>query len=199
MKFSFDHRPVIVAIAGPNGAGKSTFYDTYVAQSKLFFVNADIIALGSEVSAYEAAEAAGQMRNDFLARRESFVFETVLSDPVGEKVNFLRRAIAQGYSVVFFFIGVESAAISHTRVRMRVTQGGHGVPQEKLATRYPRTLTNLARAIKKLPSVFVFDNSDLRQPYRLLAEYRDRQLAERSEPWPEWFQNVAEQAAADHT
>ena len=194
MDFTSDQRPVVVAIAGPNGAGKSTFYDTYVAQSRLFFVNADILALGSDLSAYEAAEAAGQVRDNFVARRESFVFETVLSDPVGEKVDFLRRVIAEGYGVVFFFIGIESASVSHTRVKMRVTQGGHGVPQGKLEARFPRTMANLVRAIKTLPSVFVFDNSDLLQTYRLIAEYQDGQLVERGDPWPKWFQNVVEQA-----
>ena len=196
MDFTFDQRPVIVAIAGPNGAGKSTFYDTYIAQSKLFFVNADIIAHGTEVSAYEAAEAAGQMRDDFVTRHESFVFETVLSDPVGEKVDFLKRAVAEGYMVIFFFVGVRSAFISQTRVKMRVTQGGHGVPSAKLETRYPRTMANLARAIKISPSVFVFDNSDLSQPYRLLAEYRNGILTQRGDPWPKWFLDVVEQDAA---
>ena len=197
MKFSFDQRPVIVVIAGPNGAGKSTFYDTHIAQSELFFVNADIIALKSELSAYEAAEVAGQMRDNFVARRESFVFETVLSDPVGDKIDFLERAVAVGYTVVFFFVGVESAAISHNRVRMRVSQGGHAVPRGKLDTRYPRTMANLARAVRTLPSVFVFDNGDLQQPYRLLAEYRDGQLIERGDAWPKWFQSVAEDGAVN--
>lgn len=197
MKFSFDQRPIIVAIAGPNGAGKSTFHDTYIAQSKLFFINADIIALKSGVSAYEAAEAAGQIRDDFVERQESFVFETVLSDPVGDKIDFLKRVAAKGYTVVLFFIGVKSSAVSHSRVRMRVSQGGHGVPQDKLDARYPRTMANLARAIRALPSVFVFDNSDLRQPYHLLAEYRDGQLAERGDSWPEWFQQMLGQSVAD--
>ena len=64
------------------------------------------------------------------------------------------------------------------------------MPREKLEAHYPRTAANLARAIKALPSVFVFDNSDLRQPYHRLAEYRDGQLVERATPWPEWFQKV---------
>ena len=195
MEFAFDQRPVIVAIAGPNGAGKSTFFDTYIAPSKLFFINADIIARESETSAYDAAEAAGQMRDDFIARRESFVFETVLSDPVGDKIAFLERATAEGYTVVFFFIGVRSAALSHNRVRMRVSQGGHGVPQGKLDARYPRTMANLSRAIKKLPSVLVFDNSDLRQPYRLFAEYQSGQLVKSDDLWPEWFRDVIERDA----
>jgi len=52
--------------------------------------------------------------------------------------------------------------MSEQRVSMRVSQGGHDVPADKLAARFPRTLANLATAIRELPCVLVFDNSDLR-------------------------------------
>ena len=64
---------------------------------------------------------------------------------------------------------------------------GHDVPRDKLVACYPRTMANLVRAIKSLPKVFVFDNSDLRQLYLLLAEYQNGRLTQRSDPWPEWF------------
>jgi predicted ABC-type ATPase len=49
---------------------------------------------------------------------------------------------------------------------------GH-VPDEKLESRFVRTLANLERAIGVLPVVLVFDNSDLARPCRLEAVYRD--------------------------
>jgi predicted ABC-type ATPase len=56
---------------------------------------------------------------------------------------------------------------------VRVSQGGHDVPDEKLQQRFERTLANLDRAIQSLPLVIVFDNSDLANPYRLEAVYQD--------------------------
>ena len=58
---------------------------------------------------------------------------------------------------------------------MRVSQGGHDVPTEKLITRYPRTLANLRTAICELPHVWIFDNDDLRTPFRLVAVFRNSQ------------------------
>ena len=55
---------------------------------------------------------------------------------------------------------------------MRVMQGGHDVPDDKLETRFDRTLANLERAIRALPVVLVFDNSDLANPYQLEAVYQ---------------------------
>jgi len=144
----FDARPIIVAVAGPNGAGKTTFYEAHLAPAGLRFVNADDLARELEVDAYEAAELAGRLREALLEQGESFVFETVFSDPVGDKVAFLRKAAALGYTVVLCFIGVESPEVSEERVAMRVLQGGHGVPSKKLRERFPRTLKNLRRAVQ---------------------------------------------------
>jgi predicted ABC-type ATPase len=81
-----DRRPVIVAIAGPNGAGKTTFYHAHLQLAKLRFVNADVLARELRIEPYAAARLADGIRNELVRQRESFVFETVFSDPVGEKL-----------------------------------------------------------------------------------------------------------------
>jgi predicted ABC-type ATPase len=167
---NLDKRPIIVALCGSNGAGKSTFYHAHLAAG-LRFVNADDLGRELGVGADEAARLANELRVTLVEQRESFVFETVLSDPVGDKVEFLRAAAATGYTVVLVFIAIASSEMSEERVTMRVLQGGHDVPGDKLATRFPRTLANLERAIQVLPHVIVFDNSDLARPFRKVAEY----------------------------
>jgi predicted ABC-type ATPase len=109
---------------------------------------------------------AGALRQRLLEQRESFVFETVFSDPVGDKLAFLGSAVRAGYQVVLCFIGIASPATSDQRVAMRVSQGGHDVPLEKLVTRFPRTLANLKAAIPALPQVIIFDNEDLNYPFK---------------------------------
>jgi predicted ABC-type ATPase len=183
----FDARPIVVAIAGPNGAGKTTFYEANLQPAGLRFVNADELARELEVGAYEAAELAGRLRETLLDEHESFVFETVFSDPVGDKVAFLKRAASQGFTVVLCFIGIDGPEVSEERVAMRVLQGGHDVPSKKLTERYPRTLKNLAKAIRELPHVLVFDNSDLARPFRLVAEFRNGKVAVRHSPLPRWL------------
>lgn len=185
-----DKRPVIVAITGPNGAGKSTFYASFLRDCGLRFVNADDIARDLDIDSYAAAKLAESLRKELVGQRESFVFETVFSDPVGDKVAFLREAAAAGYSVVLCFIGISAPEISETRVAMRVTQGGHDVPSEKLAGRFPRTLENLRRAIHELPLVLVFDNDDLAQPYRRVAEFTQGESSLLANPLPDWLKNI---------
>lgn len=187
---SLDQRPIIVCVAGPNGAGKSTFYEAFLRPAALRFVNADVLARELQLEAYAAAALADRIRHELVARRESFIFETVFSDPVGEKVAFLRQAADQGYAVVLCFIGLDSPARSDERVAMRVTQGGHDIPTEKLRDRYPRTLANLARAIRQLPVVDVYDNTNLVNPFRLIAEFENGHQTKHFKPLPRWFRNV---------
>ena len=199
MTSPFDARPIVVAVAGPNGAGKTSFFEAHLQPAGLRFVNADELAREFGVDAYEAAELAGRLREALLEQGESLVFETVFSDPVGDKVAFLKRAEAKGYTVVLCFIGVDGPAVSEERVAMRVLQGGHDVPTEKLRARYPRTLRNLSRAIQDLPHVLVFDNSDLRRPFRKVAEYQRGKVTEKHAPWPRWLAKSEPRVAPERT
>ncbi|MBI3096834.1 MAG: AAA family ATPase [Planctomycetes bacterium] len=180
-----DRRPIIVALAGPNGAGKSTFYHAHLASAGLRFINTDTLARELGLDPYGAARAADALRRALVSRRESFAFETVFSDPAGEKLAFLKGAVAAGYEVLFCFIGLAGPAISEERVAMRVSQGGHDVPSEKLRSRYPRTLRNLRSAIRKLPHILVYDNSGLTRPFRFVAEFEGGRRVGRSAlpPW----------------
>lgn len=182
--------PVLIAIAGSNGAGKTTFFDSYLAHLGLPFVNADQIALTVGCDAYAAAEKAEAIRQYYKNDRVSFIFETVLSDPAGEKVSQLKAAADSGYSVALIFIGVESAEISDQHVALRVLQGGHDVPKEKLQARYPRTLANLKLAIQQLPYVFIYDNSDISEPYKQIALYKHGGAVTLREPLPKWFADL---------
>lgn len=183
----FDRRPIVVAIAGPNGAGKTTFYRAHLASTGLRFVNADALAAELAADPYKAAGLADAVRREMVAHSESFVFETVFSDPVGDKIDFLEETARRGYAVVLCFIGLSSPKLSAQRVAMRVSQGGHDVPDEKLHSRFPRTLANLKNAIQRLPCVVVYDNSDLRRPYRLVALFKNGQPVHLEDPVPKWL------------
>ena len=183
----FDRRPVVVAIAGPNGAGKTTFFHSHLAAAGFRFVNADVLGAELAVKPYEAAQLAGALRRAMLDHGESFVFETVFSDPVGEKIGFLEEAAQRGYTVVLCYIGLADPQQSIERVAMRVLQGGHDVPVEKLRERYARSLNNLDAAISRLPYVMVYDNSDLNAAYRQIAVFADGCLCYAQKPTPQWL------------
>lgn len=182
--------PILVVFAGPNGAGKTTLYRHLLSESRLPWVNADQIALETGVDAYQAAAMAEEERHRLLAAGISFVMETVFSDPVGAKVDLLKRARASGYRVIVHFIGLDSAARSRVRVFQRVQEGGHDVPDDRINSRYHRVLENLRRLLGEVDDLTLYDNSSSTEPYRILARLQGRHLMEVSDTLPAWTQGL---------
>jgi predicted ABC-type ATPase len=186
----FDARPIVVALAGPNGAGKTTFFHAFLQLCGLRFVNADLLTRAMDLTAYAGAELADRLRRELVAQKESFVFETVLSDPAGRKIEFLEEAARGGYTTLLCYIGVASAHLSEERVAMRVSQGGHDVPTPKLQSRYGRSLANLALALGRLPNIVIYDNTDLGRPFQRIAEKEDGRLTITVPHAPRWLGDV---------
>jgi predicted ABC-type ATPase len=186
-RLPLDRRPIVIAIAGPNGAGKTTFYHAFLQAAGLRFIDADVLGEQLNIDPYAAARVAGSIRQELVRQRESFVFETVFSDPVGEKLAFLKTAAQAGYTTVVCFVGISGPLVCEERVAMRVSQGGHNVPAEKVISRFPRILANLKRALAELPHVWIFDNDDLRIPFRLAAVFESGHAIEVHKPIPKWL------------
>ena len=180
-------RPLLVVIAGSNGAGKTTFYESMLRPSGLRFVNADVLVREIGADDRQGAALADALRAELIRLRESFITETVFSDPVGAKIKTFSDAITAGYQVLLIFIAIGSPERSDERVALRVSQGGHDVPPDRIQARFPRTLANLRRAIPLMSAVLVYDNDDLLRPYRLIAQFDQGHVVHENPDLPAWW------------
>jgi predicted ABC-type ATPase len=141
-----------------------------------------------EVNSYLASVAGDFLRQKLLAQKLSFTFETVMSHP--SKVDILIQAQAAGYRTYLYFVATDDPAINISRVRNRVALKGHDVPEDKIVTRYYRSLDLLVDAIRHTNRAYIFDNSgdskDGKQTW--LAEITEgRQLELKTDKIPAWF------------
>jgi len=180
----------LVVLAGPNGAGKSTYYRAYLKESGLMYLNADDIAAKLGLSSGESARTADAIRTELLDSGESFVTETVFSDPVGAKLQFMKAAIAKGYHVTLIYVGLDGPELSEARVIQRVEAGGHDVPSERLPRRYLQSLVNLRAAMDFVPLVWVFDNSNAEDPFLYVPQLKDGLRMDQVAPLPKWLANA---------
>lgn len=135
-------------------------------------------------NSYLASVAADFIRRKLVESSASLTFETVMSSP--DKIEFLREAQARGYRTYLYYISTSDPSINVSRVRDRVRMGGHPVPEEKIVTRYYRSLDLLASAIQVSNRAYIFDNSSKDRIW--LAEITDGHRLEMREPeMPEWF------------
>ena len=141
------------------------------------------------VNAYHASVAADFLRQKLLERRVSFSFETVMSS--ADKVVLLRKAQALGFRTYLYYIATEDPAINVARVKARVSLGGHTVPEEKIVSRYARSLNLLLEAVKHTNRAYLFDNSRHGGDHLWVAEITDgHDLEMKCDPMPLWFQKA---------
>ncbi len=96
--------------------------------------------------------------DELLKAKRKFSFETVFSHP--GKLELMKRAKTLGYKVYLYFISTEDATINVQRVKeIRVKQGGHDVPTDKIISRYDRTMAHLNEAMAIAYHAYVWDNS----------------------------------------
>jgi predicted ABC-type ATPase len=158
-------QPVCFIIAGPNGAGKTTFALEFLPREAgcPLFVNADLIASGLSPFAPGAADIrAGRLMLQEIAshvrRRENFAFETTLSGRRYAKE--IPRWQRLGYRVKLVFLYLVDVAIAIERVRVRVKQGGHRIPEDVIRRRYKTGWKNFQGVYKDLVYAWVlYDNS----------------------------------------
>lgn len=158
-------RPNLYIIAGPNGAGKTTFARKFLPQyvECLEFVNADFIAGGlspfaPERAAIHAGRLVLEQIHSLAERGVDFGFETTLSGKTYVKV--LQEVNKRGYLIHIFFLWINDVALALERIRLRVQNGGHHIPENVVHRRFIRSLPNFLRIYKPLADSWViFDNS----------------------------------------
>lgn len=124
------------------------------------------------------------IRQKLIETSQSFTFETVMSFP--DKVELLRKAQSRGYRTYLYYVATDNAEINISRVRYRVSLGGHSVPEDKIVSRYNRSLDLLSQAVQATHRAYIFDNST--HEHIWLAEITNGQTLEmKTDLMPAWF------------
>jgi predicted ABC-type ATPase len=138
---------------------------------------------------------ADYLRKKLVAAKRKFSFETVFSHE--SKLDIMKIAAEAGYKVYLYFVSTESADVNKYRVGVRVKEGGHNVPQDKIFSRYTRSLEFLHEAAQLTYQTFFFDNSnplDEDQEFKPFAQFRVKDgkkdwtmSSQNSNDLPRWF------------
>ena len=141
----------VTIIAGPNGAGKTTFARQYLQIHDLEYLSADDIAKNLAPHDLQSVQIqAGRLFFQRISRLieagQNFVVEVTLAGLGFQRI--IQRLKRANYTVTIVFIFLESPALCVGRVRSRVRQGGHDVPQADIIRRFYRSKDNFWRVYK---------------------------------------------------
>ncbi|WP_200797040.1 zeta toxin family protein [Rubritalea squalenifaciens] len=152
--------------------------------SKVHLKHGVIKVSKQHINSYYASILASVIRDYLLEHKISFSFETVMSH--ASKVELLLDARKRGYRTYLYYIATASPEINVNRVAIRVSQGGHPVPEDKIISRYHRSINLLKEAMKASDRSFIFDNSGEKEIW--IAEGKDGSSLEfREHLVPRWF------------
>lgn len=183
--------------AGVNGAGKSTLYrilsTCYKNTNFGERINTDEIV--NEIGDWKnpkdqitAARIALSRRKEYIEKGITFNQETTLT---GNRIlKTIEEVKNNGYKIIMNYVGVEKPEIAIERIKIRVSRGGHHIPDDVVEKRYYESLKNLEKIASLCDELRVYDNSGSQH---LLCLYKKSDIAKSlipKENFPKWLKEI---------
>ncbi|URZ15819.1 zeta toxin family protein [Clostridium felsineum] len=157
---------IYTIFAGVNGAGKTSIYKSvyYNENKSEKRINTDemVAKIGSwkdDNLQIKCAREAIKLIKKYISEGISFNQETTLSGK--SIVKNIRLAKQNGFYVTMNYIGVENVNIAKERVKIRISKGGHGIPNEAIERRYTESLLNLKSLLNVCDKIDIYDNTEM--------------------------------------
>ena len=176
-------------IGGVNGVGKSSFTGILKEQRSDLGIIIDVDKITAELggNALEGGKAALKKINACIDKGVSFTQETTLSGRRTEATA--RKVVEKGYRVRLYYIGLDSAEESLSRIANRVKRGGHDIPHDDVVRRFAGRWEAVAKVLPYCDEAEFYDNDN---GFVLVAEYRNGEIRRVGNIIPEWLNELCE-------
>ncbi|MYB34802.1 MAG: ZTL protein [Gammaproteobacteria bacterium] len=194
---------MITVIAGVNGAGKSSIFGQYIRKHKGHYFNPDEVARSlmrknDSLSQDEANSKAWLLNVEFLQEsietEADYAFETTLGGNTITQI--LHEAMDAGREVRILYCGLNSTDLHIKRVAIRVSRGGHDIPEHRIRERWINSIHNMLGLVPKASKIQVYDNSlpvtnGKPEAIKLIAQKEKKLAGEIYQDMPQWAKPLA--------
>ena len=160
--------PAFLVVAGPNGSGKSSVYENADLEAfgrSVWIINPDLLTarireiekLDTETANIAAVNRIEAWLDASIEVHKTIGVETVLSTPKYRRL--VVKAKERGFAIWLIYVLLDSPERNIERVRLRVKKGGHFVPEDKIRTRYTRSLDQLPWFLDQADRGWIYNNS----------------------------------------
>ena len=174
-------------IGGVNGVGKSSFTGVLKEQTTDLgiIINVDKITADLGGDPLEGGRKAISMINDCIQKNVSFAQETTLS---GRKTEATAIQVKeQGYHIHLYYIALDSAEESLSRIENRVRKGGHNIGHSDVLRRFEHRWADVQKILPYCNEADFYDNGN---GFELVAKYRNGQLRPLGRQQPKWLTDL---------
>ena len=184
--------PTYTIFAGVNGAGKTSIYKSiyYNENKNEKRINTDemVARIGSWKDnnlQMKCARESVKLIKQYIMEEISFNQETTLSGR--SIINNIKFAKEKGFYIVMNYIGLESPELAKERVKIRISKGGHGIPDKDIERRYYDSLKNLNHVIEICDEVNIYDNTEV---LKEIIYFKNGKIIWSDKKVPNWINSV---------
>jgi len=143
----------VFIIAGANGSGKTTFAKEFVKAQNIAFLNADEIEKeynpdDKEGGKIRAGRIFFKRLQALILSDKDFAIESTLSGY--SLITVINKLKQRKFNIIILYIFLDNIEIAIDRVRIRVEEGGHNIPNKDIIRRYSRSINNFWKIYKNL-------------------------------------------------
>jgi predicted ABC-type ATPase len=180
---------IYTIIGGVNGVGKSSLLGALTAENSDLGVIIDTDKINAENGGdkIKGGKIAVRRIDECLNNDLSFTQETTLSGV--KTLKTVKRARDKNYFIRLYYVGVNTAAESLSRIENRVRKGGHDIPQTDVKRRFAKRFDDLSKILPYCNEVYFYDNEN---GFAKKGEYRNGELILYTGKIPQWLEEFAE-------
>lgn len=175
---------IYTIIGGVNGVGKSSFTGVLKGQTNDLGTIVDVDKITAQLGGDTLAggKAAVRLLDDCLEKGVSFTQETTLSGRRTE--SMARKAREQGYTIRLYYIGLDSAEESLSRIENRVRKGGHDIARDSVLRRFSDRFESVTKVLPYCDRAEFYDNDN---GFVKVAEYKNGEMLCMGDARPKWL------------
>lgn len=178
---------IYTIIGGVNGVGKSSFTGVLKERSTDLGVIVDVDKITSELggNALAGGKVALKKIRECIEKGVSFTQETTLS---GRKTESTAKQVkALGYQIRMFYVALDTAEESLSRIENRVKRGGHDIPHDDVVHRFSKRWEAVTKILPYCDEAEFYDNDN---GFVKVAEYRNGELRKVGVVCPQWLSDL---------
>ncbi|WP_300381425.1 zeta toxin family protein [Clostridium sp.] len=184
--------PTYTIFAGVNGAGKTSIYKSIYYNENKYEKRINTDEMVSRIGSWKdstlqikCAREAVKLIKEYILEGTSFNQETTLSGK--SIIKNIKVAKEKGFYIVMNYVGIKDPELAKERVKIRVSKGGHGIPDKDIERRYYDSLKNLNDLIKICDEVNIYDNTEM---LKEIAYLKQGKIIWNNKKIPNWISNI---------
>src|SRR5579863_7132246 len=187
IQLNYHNIPLAVFLIGANGSGKSTLRNYLNLTDIQTNIDPDVlnrIYKSRYPNAYliESAKQALIMYKQGITSGVNICIESTLAGH-GTTERII-QAKKHGYFTIAYFVGLNDVELNLERIRQRVAEGGHNIPDASVRRRYTESINNAVNLKDYFDELYIIDNSQ--DSYSLQISKHGQKITQHLtnlEPW----------------